>query len=224
MTSGRQTGAVAAIADALSRTRAAATARIMTFRGARHVSLSPEPPSLKSTGLVLFPLVRLAHWVVKNEAAALDAEGVIDFQRRRYMMDFGSYAILYADGRQWGGASGRRLATLRAEEPKEIVPLWLPDLLDGVRAATEVGVETVRGAACRHFEADVDPAHAASVLSGDWLTQWVERPVDVWIDDAHVRRICAWARSREQTLELWDFGLPVEQLDWTRLPVVRTDP
>lgn len=223
MTGGSQTGAVEAIADAASRTRAAGTARIMWLRGARDISLSPEPPSLRSTGL-LFPLVRLARWVVRNEAAARGAEGVIDFTGRRYMIDLGGYAVLHADGRQWSGASGRRLGALLAEKPRGMVPLWLPNLLDGVRAATEVGVETVRGASCRHFQADVDPSHASSVLSDDdWPRDSIERPVDVWIDDAHVRRITAWAQARVQTLELWDFGLSVQQLDWTRLPAFRTD-
>jgi hypothetical protein len=140
------------------------------------------------------------------------------------MIDFGAYAVLHADGRQWGGRSGRRLATLTAETPRGMVPLWLPDLLHGVRAATELGVETIRGASCRHFQADVDPSHAAGVLSkDDWTTDSIERPVDVWIDEAQVRRITAWAQGRVQTLEFWDFGLSVKELDWTRLPVFRTD-
>lgn len=222
MSTANETGAVEAIMDALSRTRAAGTARIMMSRGARDVSLPPEQPSLRSTGL-LFPLVRLARWFVKNEARARDAEGVIDFARRRYMIDFGGYAVLHVDGRQWAGGSGGRLRRLQAEKPRATVPLWLPDLLDGVRAATEVGVEPVRGTSCRHFNADVDPAHASSVLSGDWPTDLGEQPVDVWIDDAHVRRIGAWVQARAQTLELWDFGLSVEELDWTRLPAFRAD-
>ncbi|MGH2860892.1 MAG: hypothetical protein ACRDLT_05200 [Solirubrobacteraceae bacterium] len=173
---------------------------------------------------MLFPLVGLARWFVKNEARALDAEGVIDFTQRRYMIDFGGYAVLHADGRQWGGASRRRLATLPTEKHKSPVPLWLTDLLDGVRAATEVGIEPVRGTSCRHFQADVDPAHASSVLSGDWPTDFGARPVDVWIDDAHVRRIRARVQARAQTLELWDFGLSVDELDWTRLPSFRPEP
>jgi hypothetical protein len=223
MTGASQTGAVEAIAEAWSRTRGAGTARIMWLRGPRDVALPPQPPTLKSTGL-LFPLLRLARWFVRNEAAARDAEGVIDFTRRRYMIDFGGYAVLDADGRQWDGASGRRLVTLPAEKSRGMVPLWLPDLLDGVRAATEVGVETVRGACCRHFQADIDPSHASSVLSDDdWPTDSIERPVDVWIDDAQIRRISGWAQARVQTLELWDFGLSLEELDWARLPVFRTD-
>jgi hypothetical protein len=149
---------------------------------------------------LLFPLVRLARWVVRNEAAARGAEGVIDFAGRRYMIDLGGYAVLHADGRQWSGASGRRLGALLAEKPRGMVPLSLPNLLDGVRAATEVGVETVRGVSCRHFQADVDPSHASSVLSDDdWPTESIDRPVDVGIDHAHVRWITAWAQARAQT-------------------------
>lgn len=228
MTRASHTKAVETIANALSQTRAAGGARIMMVRGTRNVSLSAEPPSLRSTGLVRYPLVRFAGWVVKTEAAALDAEGVIDFRRRRYMLDFGAYAVLCDEGREWDGASGRRLATLRTEKPTQMSPLWLPDLLDGVRSATEVGVDTVRGASCRHFEVDVDPSHAVGVLSDARPSGSVEPTVDVWVDDVHVRRIHARSRARAETLggrsfslELWDFGLAVDQLDWTRLPAFR---
>ena len=215
-------GAVKAITDALSRTRAARGARITVFRGARDVSLSPKPPSLRSTGL-LFPLVGLARWLVRNEAAAVEADGVIDFTGRCYMIDFGAYAVLHADGRQWGGASGRALVKLPAQKPSAMVPLWLPDLLDGVRSATEVGTDTVRGASCRHFETDVDLAHASSVLSGDWPTDLGERGVDVWIDDTHVRRIRAWVQSARRRLSSGISGS--RSTIWTglALPAFRTE-
>ena len=53
----------------------------------------------------------------------------------------------------------------------------------------------------------------------------------VWVDDQHVRRIRfeehASSRqasvSRVVTLELWDFGIPVDSLDWSRLPSFRTE-
>ena len=47
----------------------------------------------------------------------------------------------------------------------------------------------------------------------------------VWIDDEHIRRIRREERaetiSRTATLELWDFGVPVDALDWSRLPSLR---
>ena len=52
----------------------------------------------------------------------------------------------------------------------------------------------------------------------------------VWIDDEHVRRIQTVDRgsgrsaraTKTETVELWDFGVPVDSLDWSRLPSFRT--
>lgn len=50
-------------------------------------------------------------------------------------------------------------------------------------------------------------------------------PVTVWIDGQHVRRI-RFARgpaSRQlTTLDLWAFGVPAGDLDWSRLPTFRS--
>ncbi len=69
----------------------------------------------------------------------------------------------------------------------------------------------------------------ASTASGEGLQPPpVERfeelralPVTVWIDGQHVRRVRFEggppARHRA-TLDLWEFGVPVGELDWSRLP------
>ena len=52
----------------------------------------------------------------------------------------------------------------------------------------------------------------------------------VWIDSEHVRRFQAVERgsarfsraTTTETVELWDFGVPVDSLDWSRLPSFRT--
>ena len=52
----------------------------------------------------------------------------------------------------------------------------------------------------------------------------------VWIDGQHVRRFQTVERgsdryalaARTETVELWDFGVPVDELDWSRLPSFRT--
>jgi hypothetical protein len=54
------------------------------------------------------------------------AEGVIDSRQRRFMVDYGHYARLYADGKEWRGRSGRRLSTLPPDEHKPPGPCgWL---------------------------------------------------------------------------------------------------
>jgi hypothetical protein len=52
----------------------------------------------------------------------------------------------------------------------------------------------------------------------------------VWIDDLRIHRFRIVHRgsgrsagaTRTETVELWDFGVPVDELDWTRLPSFRT--
>ena len=54
----------------------------------------------------------------------------------------------------------------------------------------------------------------------------------VWIDDERIRRFQAVERgsgrsalvTKTETVELWDFGVPVDSLDWSRLPAFRTTP
>jgi hypothetical protein len=107
-----------AITGALARTRAVRTARIELTHGAQDVSL-PEPARLRSVGVTKFAMSKVSTWMIKNAAKARSAEGVIDLQKRRYMIDFGAYAVLQTDGKEWGGRSGRSLSTLQADDPTE---------------------------------------------------------------------------------------------------------
>jgi len=181
-----------------------------------------DPPRLKDVGLAAFAMRSFARWVVTNSAAARDAEGVIDFQRRRYMIDFGFYAVLLSGGREWSGRSGRRLATLPARKPREAVPFVLTDLLAGVSSATVCGCEEIRGVRCRRVEAEAPADRASAVLSVSEAISRVRMPVTVWIADGFVRRAQVWAQDRQYAMELWDFGVDVTQWDWTRLPMFRT--
>ena len=45
---------------------------------------------------------------------------------------------------------------------------------------------------------------------------------EVWLDDCHVRRLRFAAENRTDTLELWDLGVALDDLDWSRLPTFRT--
>jgi hypothetical protein len=52
----------------------------------------------------------------------------------------------------------------------------------------------------------------------------------VWIDGTRIQRFQAVERgsgrsaraTKTETVELWDFGVPVDSLDWSRLPNFRT--
>ena len=107
----------------------------------------------------------------KNAAKARDAEGVIDLDRLRYMIDFGAYAVLQTDTQEWSGHSGRSLSTLPAGDPTEPAPFWLLELLAVLRTATEADHQEVRGVECQHYHATVEAGHAWTVLDTDPLAR-----------------------------------------------------
>ncbi len=108
--------------------------------------------------------------------------------------------------------------------------LWLLRLLPGTTDASREGTQTLHGTVCEKLAARVDMARA-SAASGEGLRSPAAEhfeelralPVTVWIDAEHVRRIrIEHHESRRLTLELWEFGVPVDELDWSRLPTFRS--
>jgi hypothetical protein len=102
---------------------------------------------------------------------------------------------------------------------------------DATDAALE-GTDTLHGTLCQRLAAHVDLARA-SAASGEGLRPpLVERfedlgamPVTVWIDGQHIRRIRFEHGPPAQhltTLDLWEFGVPAGDLDWSRLPTFRS--
>jgi hypothetical protein len=100
-------------------------------------------------------------------------------------------------------------------------PLWLLDALIGVRDATEVGREEVRGVPTTRYRLGIDLAAADEQLPrgitapGPRLYRSLRAlPAEVWIDDeGRIRRMSYEHGERRdywQTTELWDFGLDVE--------------
>jgi hypothetical protein len=142
-------------------------------------------------------------------------EGFLEPAAGRYLIDYGGYAVMCIDGRYFGGRPGHPLeARHRKRRPPEQAnePLGLLRLLLGAADARRAADETVRGTPCRTF-----------------LVQAGETELMVWIDDERIRRIQVEDRagnsrsstSKIVTLELWDFGVPVGSLDWSRLPSIR---
>jgi hypothetical protein len=141
------------------------------------------------------------------------AAGFIEPAAARYLLDYGHYATMSVDGKRVGGRSGTlvqgRHPDRQAPEPygDPLVLLRLPRSATGARSA---GDETLRGTPCRMIAVTTpDPAG-----------------LTVWIDDEHIRQVRYTELmehvSRIATLELWDFGVPVDSLDWSRLPGFRT--
>lgn len=224
---------------ALGRTLAARTARIalttdLTWR-------MPEGRERREgrQGRLARPLISagttVGRRVLKAAAKGLDwrhlvGEGVLDIAGRRFMLDHGSYARLHADGREWSGRSGRLLETLPTDPDERPTPLWLLDLLQGATEAHDDGADDVRGVACRRLRVTADLGRASAATPHGLAPPKQRRfedllalHVDVWLDDdAHVRRVRFVDEHRTDTLELWDLGVPVDDLDWTRLPTFRS--
>jgi hypothetical protein len=169
-----------------------------------------------------------------QEFGHLIGEGVAEPARGRYMVDFGAFAELHAGGTTYGGRAGRTVQLMRPMpdlgQAEEV--LWLLRLLPGVTDAAVEGTDTLHGTACRRLAAHVDMQQASAATEEGLRPPPVERfeqlralPLTVWIDGQHVRRIRfehgAPARHRT-TLELWEAGVPVGNLNWSRLPAFRS--
>lgn len=126
-------------------------------------------------------------------------------------VDGRSYVRGWAEGDEpgpWlaipGGASGVGPAGIvTAVGPTE----FLDRLREVATTVTEVGPDEVRGDAATRYRATVDPEE----FDDDaplWVPEGVgEMTIDVWVDgDDRLRR----AESDTFTVELWDFGTPVE--------------
>ncbi|MGN6796506.1 MAG: hypothetical protein ACTHJW_29315 [Streptosporangiaceae bacterium] len=151
----------------------------------------------------------------------LEGEGFLDPAASRYMLDFGAYAQVFADGQLFGGRSGRSLSTVRPAAARRR-PDELLSLLRKLAAAADAyleGAEHVGETGCRRYSM---PTSATTTVTA-------------WTDGKHVRRIrfaetaaSAPARgqarltvTKETTIDLSDFGVSLEGLDWSRLPGLR---
>lgn len=141
------------------------------------------------------------------------------------MIDFGDYAMLQASDQLWSGRSGRALSTLPSSAPRVASPLWLIDLLGGLTGAVDLGTEQVEAQAWRHWTATADLATASAELpqgmpspASDRFEELLRLPLEVWVDDTHLRRLSFTEDNRTETVTFSDFGSGVEDLDWDRLP------
>ena len=159
-------------------------------------------------------------------------EGIAEPARGRYMIDLGSRAQLYAGGKRFFGRSGGPVAEARPLRDGQRVGevLWLLWLLLGTTDASPNGSQTIRGTACRRLAAHADMERASAASEEELRPPPVDRfeqlralPVTVWIDGQYVRRVrFGGGPPVRATLDLWEFGVPVGELDWSRLPTFRS--
>ncbi len=188
-------------------------------------------------GGLLRPLLRLAgaagRWgwkYVGRNWSSFSFEGVIEPSRRRYMMAASpKFAMLEKDGKRWSGHAGQPLAALKSSAGGGgFLDVWfLLDALRGLSAADIEGEAVLHGTSCRRLVASVDLARASAAApygvhppSVDRFEELLALPLTVWIDGTHVRRVRFEEEepSRSWEVELWDFGVPTDGLDWSRLP------
>lgn len=157
-------------------------------------------------------------------------EGIAEPARGRYMLNSGSFAQLHTGGKTFSGRSGRSVEAVHAspggQQAGEV--LWLLRLLLGTTDASLDGTETIRGTACRKLAVHADLERASNADGEGLQPPPVKRfeelralPATVWIDGQHVRRVRFEQGSPARqisTLDLWEFGGPVGELDWSRLP------
>ncbi len=146
-------------------------------------------------------------------AASGMATGIIEpsaqrFQHHQVRQDFGTLALAMVISRPELGGTPK--AHVMGEDPLELLMR-----LRSVTAARYAGDETIREARCRKIAATVSGSTAGFT---------------VWVDNEHVRQIQAVTlETRERvvvtvlatttvTAQLWDFGVPVDSMDWPPLP------
>jgi hypothetical protein len=221
--------ALAEVIACVGRTLAAASARLV-IQADTDIDRDPEPETDRRPG----PIGRLAGRAVRRllGPAAADISmaelrervlhqygaGFIEPAAGRFLVDFGGYAEMLVDGRRYGGLPGQPLGPRHEQRPhrnRRDDPL---DALRKLQRATEArwaGTERVRWTTCRVVATRVN-----------------DEDFTVWLNDQRVQRFRTVHRgsgrsgqaTTTETTELWDYGTPVDDLDWSRLPTFRTPP
>jgi hypothetical protein len=105
-------------------------------------------------------------------------------------------------------------------------PWWLLAALRGTTKAELEEAEAVGGTQSERFSIRVDLARASAASSSGVYAPSAERfedlrqlPFTVWHDGDRIHRVrYVERRGSTLTLELWDFGVSTDGVDWTRLP------
>lgn len=155
--------------------------------------------------------------------------GLIDFAGRRYsLVANAQFASMYADAKEWAGLPGQAVDAMPSLGSNVPTPLWLIDVLAGITDAHDAGTDQIRGTTCRRLAVTFDLSKASRAVGGGVGVPSVARfedllalTADVWVDDRHVRRVRFVQGDETETVDFWDFGVPLTDVDWTRLPTWR---
>jgi len=123
---------------------------------------------------------RLLHRTVRRLfGGAVTGAGVVDFTERRYSVDYGGYAEVFAESRRMAGPSGMEPSPVAP--PEGPTPLWLFDALTGAIAVRQDAERTnksplsdlaVAGSRTHNVVVDLRLAHA--VAKGFFLPRSLE--------------------------------------------------
>lgn len=201
--------AVWLLRDRVAATLAAPNARVQ-FRVETNLGTRRDLPARLIRFITDSVLKRMVPGM-EMSVAGRQGEGFIEPLTGRYQIYWGGYATVVTGGRQFFGRPG---------EPVEEHPTSDSDAgedsllepLEHMRSAVSArfsGEDVVRGTPCQVIAAVTD-----------------SREFTVWVDDVYIRRISEkitrpslWGTfTAEVTLELWDFGVTTETLDWSRFP------
>lgn len=186
--------------DAVDRTVAAGAARVTLHLDFSQHRAKFDAAVPQRRGI----LPSLARAIIRRLPGGLDAEGFLDLAGRRAMFDEGRLALLQLEDRVWTGRPGRALDSLDSEAPPQFVtPLWLFDTLTEVTSLEDHGI-------------DDDPMRPWRHITALATAQGNDETVEVWLDDTHIRRLRLARDTTSMTLD--EFGVEVDELDWTRLP------
>ncbi|HEY0932902.1 MAG TPA: hypothetical protein VGD91_04080 [Trebonia sp.] len=203
------------------------------------VETAETPPGQRRGGTA--GLARRLLGALIHDGTHITGPGFAEPAARRYLIDGGAGGgFVCREGRVISGRHGWRVRRLPRQEADQVTvmhwlwPLWA---LTGTTAARAVGTEAVRGTACRKLIAEVDLARALEAGGTGWPATFrpgPETPVTgaltVWTDERRVRRVrfsqpaggqvSTEPADRASAVDVtwWDFGTPVTQLDWSRLP------
>jgi hypothetical protein len=108
--------------------------------------------------------------------------------------------------------------------------MWLLRLLRGRTDASHIGDDVLHGAPCKRLAVKLDLEQASAATTDGLRAPAVDRferlralPATVWIDGQYIRRVhFSEVLPRELTLELWDYGVPTDDLNWSRLPTFKS--
>jgi hypothetical protein len=165
-----------------------------------------------------------------REAGREVAQGIVEPAAGRYQMIYHTgFAKMCVDGQHYTGLHGGALEDWtkdRSQAPHKDDPLAWLKLLQGVTEARYTGNETLRGTPCRKIilskillamrPARPEEARSAKEDSRSDLAEFT-----VWIDEEYVRQVQAAegpGNMETRTLELWDFGVQDDSVDWAHFP------